>query len=166
MASFIFKGGPHNTVGELPRVGSAAPDFRLVKTDFSVLSLADLKGQRVVLNVFPSLATGVCSASVRRFNAEAAGLKNTSVVCVSMDLPFVHKSFCEAEGLDRVVPVSDFRDGAFGKTYGMKMADGDWAGLLARSVIVVDEKGAVIHSQLVPETGSEPDYAAALAVLG
>jgi len=165
MARFTLKGNPFNTVGELPSLGSAAPDFRLVKTDLGDLTLGALKGQRVVLNIFPSLDTDVCAASVRRFNAEAAGLKNTVVVCASMDLPFAHKRFCTTEGLERVVSASDFREGSFGRAYGVRIADGPLAGLLARSVVVLDEKGTVIHSQLVSETVTEPDYAAALAVL-
>ena len=165
MARFTLKGNPFNTVGELPARGSAAPDFRLVKTDLGEVRLADLKGQRVVLNIFPSLDTEVCAASVRRFNAEAAGLSNTTVLCVSMDLPFAHKRFCTTEGLERVVSASDFREGVFGRAYGVRIADGPLAGLLARSVVVLDGTGKVIHSQLVPETVTEPDYAAALAVL-
>ncbi|MBM4117326.1 thiol peroxidase [bacterium] len=165
MARFTLRGNPFNTVGELPALGSAAPEFHLVKTDLGELTLDALKGQRVVLNIFPSLDTEVCAASVRRFNAEAAGLKSTAVVCVSMDLPFAHKRFCTTEGLERVIPASDFREGSFGKAYGVRIADGPLAGLLARSVVVLDAAGKVIHSQLVPETVTEPDYAAALAVL-
>lgn len=165
MARFTLKGNPFNTVGELPALGSAGPDFHLVKTDLGELTLGALKGQRVVLNIFPSLDTDVCAASVRRFNAEAAGLANTSVVCVSMDLPFAHKRFCTTEGLERVISASDFREGSFGRAYGVRIADGPLAGLLARSVVVLDAAGKVIHSQLVPETVTEPDYAAALAVL-
>lgn len=165
MATFKLKGQPFHTIGELPAVGADAPSVTLVKNDLSELELATLKGQRVVLNCFPSLDTAVCAASVRYFNAQAAGLKNTSVVCVSMDLPFAQARFCGAEGLDKVITVSDFRGGKFGRDYGNLIVDGPLAGLLARSVIVVNEHGDVIYTELCPETTEEPDYDAALAVL-
>jgi thiol peroxidase len=165
MAEFMLKGNDFNTVGELPAVGADAPSVTLVKGDLSEVDLASFKGRRVVLNCFPSIDTGVCAASVRRFNEEAAGLENTDVVCVSMDLPFAQARFCGAEGLDRVITASDFRGGAFGRAYGNLIADGPLAGLLARSVIVVDENGDVIHAQLCPETTEEPDYEAVLAAL-
>lgn len=165
MSEFKLKGNVFNTVGELPAVGAAAPGFALTGTDLGSIGLEDYKGKRLVLNVFPSLDTEVCAMSVRRFNAEASGLDNTVVLCASMDLPFAHKRFCAAEGLDAVVSASDFRTGAFGRDYGMRIADGPLAGLLARSVIVVDADGKVIHSQLCPETTEEPDYDAALATL-
>ena len=165
MAEFKLKGNTFNTVGDLPAVGAAAPAFTLVAADLSAVSLSDYKGRRVVLNVFPSIDTDVCAASVRRFNAEASGLDNTVVVCVSMDLPFAHKRFCGAEGLNDVVSVSDFREGAFGRAYGNRIADGPLAGLLARSVIVVDGEGKVMYTELCPETTEEPDYDAALAAL-
>ena len=165
MARFTLGGNPCNTVGDLPAVGSAAPDFTLTKTDLSPLTLSELKGKRVVLNIFPSIGTGVCATSVRRFNAEASTLTNTVVVCVSMDLPFAHQQFCAAEGLENVVPVSDFRTRKFGDSYGVRILDGKFEGLLARSVVVVDTDGKVIHIQLVAETANEPDYAAALGVL-
>ena len=166
MAEFKLKGNSFNTVGELPAVGTAAPDFSLTRTDLSEISLSDLKGQQVVLNVFPSLDTDVCAASVRRFNEVAQAKEGTYVLCASMDLPFAHKRFCGAEGLDKVVSVSDFRTGAFGNAYGMKIADGPLAGLLARSVLVIDESGQVTYTELVPETTQEPDYDAVLANLG
>ena len=166
MAEFKLKGNGFNTVGELPAVGTAAPDFSLTRTDLSEISLSDLKGQQVVLNVFPSLDTDVCAASVRRFNEVAQAKEGTYVLCASMDLPFAHKRFCGAEGLDKVVSVSDFRTGAFGNAYGMKIADGPLAGLLARSVLVIDESGQVTYTELVPETTQEPDYDAVLANLG
>jgi thiol peroxidase len=166
MAEFKLKGNTFNTVGDLPAVGADAPAVTLVKDDLGDLDLATFKGQRVVLNCFPSLDTDVCAASVRQFNARAGDLDNTTVVCVSMDLPFAMKRFCNAEGLDRVVNASDFREGAFGRAYGNRIADGPLAGLLARSVIVVDENGDVIYTELCPETTEEPDYDAALAALG
>jgi thiol peroxidase len=165
MAMFKLKGNPFNTVGDLPEVGADAPDCTLVGADLSPVVLGGYKGQRVVLNIFPSLDTEVCAASVRRFNEAAANLANTKVVCVSMDLPFAAGRFCSAEGIENVVTASDFRDGAFGKAYGVRIADGPLAGLLARAVVVVGKDGKVLHSQLNPETTEEPDYAAALAVL-
>jgi thiol peroxidase len=165
MAQFKLKGNPFHTVGDLPAMGKKAPDFTLVKTDLSTTGLGDYAGKRVVLNIFPSIDTDVCAASVRRFNQEAGKLQNTVVLCVSMDLPFAHKRFCGAEGLDNVVSASDFRDGNFGKAYGVRIADGPLVGLLARSVVIVGTDGKVVYTQLVPETAEEPDYAKALAAL-
>ncbi|MBU0742519.1 thiol peroxidase [bacterium] len=165
MSEFKLKGNVFNTVGSLPPVGAVAPGFNLTRTDLSEVTLEELRGQRVVLNIFPSLDTDVCAASVRYFNAEAGNLADTTVLCASMDLPFAQKRFCGAEGLDDVIPVSDFRTGAFGRDYGVRIADGPLAGLLARSVVVVDAGGKVIHSQLCPETTEEPDYEAALSTL-
>lgn len=165
MAQITFKGEPINTGGELPAVGSAAPAFSLVKTDLSQVALDDLKGKQVVLNVFPSIDTPVCAASVRRFNKEAAALGNAVVLCVSADLPFAQARFCGAEDLDRVEPASDFRDGAFARDYGVRIGDGPLAGLMARAVLVLDADGRVVHAELVPEIAQEPDYAAALAAL-
>ena len=165
MAEFKLKGNVFHTVDHLPAVGDAAPDFKLTRKDLSEVALGDLKGRRLILNVFPSVDTDVCAASVRRFNEEAAKLENATVVCASMDLPFALGRFCGAEGIEDVVAVSDFRDGAFGRAYGMRIADGPLAGLLARSVIVLDAEGKVIHAQLAPETTEEPDYDAALAAL-
>jgi len=166
MAEFKLQGNTFNTVGDLPEVGAAAPDFSLTRTDLTEITLGDLKGQRIVLNVFPSLDTDVCAASVRRFNEVAQGMEDTYVLCASMDLPFAHKRFCGAEGLEAVMSVSDFRTGAFGNAYGMKIVDGPLAGLLARSVLIIDESGKVTYTELVPETAQEPDYDAALAHLG
>jgi len=165
MASITLKGNSISTVGNLPGVGVKAPDFKLVKSDLSTISLNDLEGKHVVLNIFPSLDTGVCAASVRHFNADAAGLDNTVVVCVSMDLPFAHNRFCVAEGINNVVTASDFRGGNFGKDYGVTIADGPMAGLHSRAVVVLDEKGIVKYTEQVPEIVQEPDYKAALAAL-
>ena len=165
MVQFKLKGNTFNTTGNLPAVGAAAPDFSLTRTDLSEVTLGELKGQRVVLNIFPSLDTAVCAASVRRFNAEAGKLDNTVVLCASMDLPFAHARFCTIEGLDDVVAVSDFRTGAFGRAYGIRIADGPLAGLLARSVVIIDADGKVAYTQLVPETTEEPDYDDVLAAL-
>ncbi len=165
MAVTHFQGGDVNTNGNLPAVGSQAPDFALVKNDLSVLTLSELKGKKVVLNIFPSIDTGVCAASVRRFNKEAAGLENTVVVCISRDLPFAQARFCGAEGIENVVNASEFRNSEFSNAYGVLQVDGALQGLLARAVVVVDENGVVKYNQLVNEIVEEPNYEAALAAL-
>ncbi len=165
MAKITLKGNPIETVGNLPAGDSFAPDFKLVKSDLGVLSLGDLKGKKVVLNIFPSLDTDVCATSVRKFNAEASKLDNTVVVCVSKDLPFAHKRFCSTEGLDNVLTASDFRDGNFGESYGVTITTGPLAGLHSRAVVVLDETGKVKYSEQVPDIVQEPDYAAAIAAL-
>ena len=165
MAKITFKGNPINTVGTLPAVGSKAPDFKLTKTDLADVSLKDFAGKKVILNIFPSIDTGVCATSVRKFNQEAAGLSNTVVVGVSKDLPFAHKRFCGAEGITGVVTTSDLREGTFGKAYGVTMTEGPLAGLLSRSIVVLDEKGTVKYTEQVPEITQEPDYAKALAAV-
>ncbi len=164
MATTAFKGSSVHTVGELPEPGSTAPSFSVTGADLTEISSQGLAGQRVVLNIFPSIDTGVCAASVRRFNELAAGLDDTTVVCVSADLPFALGRFCGAEGLDRVVTGSVFRS-SFGDDYGVTMTDGPLRGLLARSVVVLDASGNVLHRELVPEIGQEPDYDAAVAAL-
>ena len=165
MAQVTLKGNPLNTSGDLPKVGAAAPTYTLVRTDLSEVSSRDLAGQRVVLNIFPSLDTPTCAASVRKFNARANEKPNTTILCVSADLPFAQKRFCGAEGLDNVVPASTFRAADFGQAYGLTLTDGPLKGLLARAVVVVDGSGKVLHTELVPEIAQEPDYNAALAVL-
>jgi thiol peroxidase len=165
MAQITFKGSPVNTAGSLPRVGSPAPDFKVVKTDLAPMSLSEFKGKRIVLNIFPSLDTAVCAASVRRFNVEASKLANTVVLCISRDLPFAQKRFCAAEGLDNVVTGSEFRDSNFSNAYGVRIVDGPLEGLLSRAVVVVDEKGRITYTEQVPEITQEPDYDKALAVL-
>ncbi len=165
MAQVTLKGNPLHTVGELPKVGSHAPALTLVRTDLSEVSGKDLAGQRVVLNIFPSLDTPTCAASVRKFNARANEKPNTTILCISADLPFAQKRFCGAEGLDNVVPASTFRNPEFGQAYGVTLLDGPLKGLLARAVLVVDETGKVIHTELVPEIAQEPDYNAALEIL-
>lgn len=166
MAVTAFKGAPVNTAGDLPAAGASAPTFSLTGSDLSDVSLDQFAGQRVVLNIFPSVDTGVCAASVRRFNELAAGLDNTSVLCVSADLPFALGRFCAAEGIDNVTTASVFRSPDFGQKYGVLMTDGPLKGLLARSVVVVDPSGQVGYTELVPEIGQEPDYDAAIAALG
>lgn len=165
MATVTLKGNPIHTSGDLPASGAKAPDFTLVKSDLSELKLSDLKGQKVVLNIFPSVDTPTCAQSVRTFNEKASGLDNTTVVCVSHDLPFAQARFCGAEGLDKVVTGSAFRSD-FADAYGVKLVDGPLAGVTARAVVVIDESGEVSYSQLVSEVAEEPDYEGALKALG
>ncbi|GAB2486470.1 thiol peroxidase [Luteococcus sediminum] len=164
MATTAFKGTPVQTSGELPAQGSTAPSFELVGADLSAVTSQDLAGRRVVLNIFPSVDTGVCATSVRKFNELAGGLDNTTVVNVSKDLPFAQARFCGAEGIENVTVGSDFR-GSFGTDYGVLQTEGPLQGLLARAVVVLDEQGKVLHSQLVDEITTEPDYDAAVAAL-
>jgi thioredoxin-dependent peroxiredoxin len=165
MAQITLKGNPVNTVGDLPGKGDKAKDFTLVKGDLSRVGLNDFKGSKLVLNIFPSLDTGTCAASVRYFNKAAADLENTKVLCISRDLPFAQSRFCGAEGIENVVTLSDYATGSFGKDYGLEIADGPLAGLHSRVVIVLDEEGNVIYTQQVPEIVDEPDYEDALKVL-
>ena len=164
MSTIRFHGEPANTVGELPAVGSAAPAFALTAADLSDLTSESLAGKRVVLNIFPSIDTGVCAASVREFNKRAASLDNTAVVCVSADLPFAAGRFCAADGIDDVLVGSSFRS-SFGKDYGVTLLDTPLAGLLARAVVVLDAEGTVLHRELVADIADEPNYDAAVAVL-
>jgi hypothetical protein len=164
MTDITLNGTPVHTHGSLPTAGTTAPEFSLVGNDLSPVTLADFAGSRVILNIFPSVDTGVCAMSVRTFNERAAGLENTTVLCISRDLPFAQARFCGAEGIENVTVASDFRT-TFGEDYGVTMISGPLEGLLARAVIVVDEKGTVVHSQLVPEITTEPDYEAAIAAL-
>ncbi len=165
MAAITLKGNTIHTIGELPEVGQKAPDFELVNTDLSLSKLSDYKGTKVILNIFPSLDTGICAASVRVFNKEASNLSNTKVLCISRDLPFAQARFCGAEGLKDVINQSDFKTGKFGKDYGVEIIDGPMQGLHSRAVVVVDETGVVTYSEQVPEIVQEPDYASALKVL-
>lgn len=166
MATTKFKGQPVKLIGEFIQVGKVAPDFALVKTDLSSFSLKDLKGKTIVLNIFPSMDTGVCATSVRTFNKLAAGLKDTVVLAISKDLPFAQGRFCSAEGIENVIPLSDFRLSDFDESYGVLMADGPLAGLLARSVVVIDKNGKVVYTELVPEITQEPDYDTAMKAIG
>ena len=165
MAEITLKGNEINTIGNLPGIGELAPDFTLTKTDLLDVSLSDYKGKKVILNIFPSLDTPVCAMSVRRFNAEAAKLDNTVILCISRDLPFAHKRFCTTEGLENVVPLSELRNDEFSKKYGVKIIDGPMAGLMARAVIILDESGVIKYKELVPEIVQEPDYEKALEEL-
>ena len=163
MAITALGGTPAHTVGELPTVGTLAPDFTLTGSNFAEVTRTP--GRRTVLNIFPSVDTGVCAASVRRFNELAADLDNTDVLCVSADLPFALARFCGAEGIANVTAASSFRSG-FGADYGVTLTDGAFEGLLARSVVVLDGDGSVLHTELVPEIDDQPDYDAAIAALG
>lgn len=165
MAKVGFGDKMVNTVGELPVVGSNAPDFRLTDKDLKDKSLKDFAGKKLVLNIFPSIGTGVCQASLRRFNVEAEKLDNTMVLCISVDLPFAQKDFCAAEGLDNVITLSAMRTRAFGKDYGVLFTEGGFEGLFSRSIVVVDESGKVKYTEQVPVTSEEPNYEAALAAL-
>jgi thiol peroxidase len=165
MAAITLGGNPINTSGELPKVGSKAPQFELVNTDLGSTSLAEFAGSKLVLNIFPSVGTGVCAASVRQFNSKASALVNTKVLCISRDLPFAQKSFCGAEGLENVISLSDFKSGSFGKDYGLEILDGPFAGLLSRVVIILDENGIIKYTEQVPEIADEPNYEKALAAL-
>lgn len=165
MAQVAFKGNPVMTVGAVPAVGSVAPAFVLTGKDLSDVTLADFAGKTVVLNVFPSIDTSVCAASVRRFNAEAGALGNTVVLCISADLPFAHGRFCTVEGLENVVSLSTFRSPEFGRAYGVAIEDGALRGLMSRAVVIVDGAGKVVYAEHVAEITNEPDYEAALRAL-
>lgn len=158
MAKITLKGNPVNTIGELPNVGEQAKDFILVKSDLSRVSLAAFKGSGLILNIFPSLDTGTCAASVRHFNKVAGEIENTQVLCISRDLPFAQSRFCGAEGLKNVITLSDYVSGDFGKNYGLEIKDGPLAGLHSRVVIVLDKNGMVKYTQQVPEITEEPNY--------
>jgi len=164
MASVTFQGNTVSTTGELPKVGEKAPDFALVKADLSEVSLSSLAGKNVVLNIFPSIDTGTCATSVRKFNEKAADLDNTIVICVSADLPFAAGRFCGAEGIENVITGSTFRS-TFGSDYGVTFTSAPLTGLLSRSVVVINSDGNVIYTEQVAETTEEPNYEAALAVL-
>lgn len=165
MAAITLGGNPVHTSGELPKVGSKLTDFKLVQNDLSIADLSTFAGKKLVLNIFPSIDTGTCATSVRKFNESASNLANTTVLCISRDLPFAQKRFCGAEGLENVVILSDFQEGAFGKNNGLNIVDGPLAGLHSRVIIVVDENGVVTHTEQVGEIANEPNYEAALAAL-
>ena len=166
MATTVFQGNPIDTSGDLPAVGAPAPAFNLTGGDLGTVSSEGLAGGRVVLNIFPSIDTGVCAQSVRVFNERAAGLDDATVVCVSADLPFAAGRFCGAEGIENVTTGSTFRNPEFLDDYGVGIVGGPLAGLCARAVVVIDADGSVLHSQLVGEITTEPDYDAAIAALG
>jgi thiol peroxidase len=163
MATVTLGGTAFAISGNVPAAGDPAPDFTLTGGDLGDISLGNYAGQRLILNVFPSVDTPVCAASVRRFNEEAAALEGVSVLCVSRDLPFAHGRFCAAENIEAVSCASELRDGSFGDAYGLRITEGPLAGLLARAVVVVEADGKVGYSELVPEIKQEPDYDRALA---
>ena len=165
MAQITLEGNPVHTVGELPATGTAAPEFTLTGTDLADVKLADYAGKKRVLNIFPSIDTPVCAASVRRFNSEASSMENVAVLCISADLPFAHARFCGAENLDNVVSLSTFRSAGFGKDYGVEISDGALAGIMSRAIVILDEAGKVSYTEQVPEIAQEPDYDAALNAL-
>ncbi|MCC7453666.1 MAG: thiol peroxidase [Crocinitomix sp.] len=165
MASITLGGNPVTTIGNLPKIGEKAPKFNLVKTDLSIASLADFAGQKLILNIFPSIDTGTCASSVRQFNQKAAGLANTKVLCISRDLPFAQKRFCGAEGIENVINLSDFATGSFGKDYGLEIMDGALKNLHSRVIVILDENGTVTYTEQVPDIKDEPNYDAALAAL-
>lgn len=165
MATIKFGGNDIETIGTLPQVGETAPDFDLTAEDLTSKKLSDYKGSRVVMNIFPSIDTNVCATSVRKFNEKATGLSNTKVLCISKDLPFAQKRFVSDEEINNVTNLSDFRNGSFGKNYGVEMTSGALQGLHSRAVVVLDENGKVLYNQQVPEIGEEPDYPSALKTL-
>ena len=165
MATVTLGGNTINTIGNLPTIGTKAPEFELVKNDLSVVKLSDYAGKKLVLNIFPSIDTGTCAASVRTFNEKASSLANTTVLCISRDLPFAQKRFCGAEGLENVENLSDFKSGAFGKNYGLEITDSVLSGLHSRVVVVIDENSNVVYTEQVAEIADEPNYEAALAAL-
>ncbi len=165
MATITLKGNPIHTSGELPAVGSKAPEFRLTRSDLSDASLADFAGFKKILNIVPSLDTGVCAASARRFNQEAAAVDGVRILTISRDLPFAQARFCAAEGIENVVMLSELRDLSFGDSYGVRIVDGPLAGLLSRAVVVLDAQDRVTYVEQIPEIAQEPDYAKALDAL-
>lgn len=165
MAEITLGGNPINTIGNLPEIGTKAPDFKLTAIDLADKTLKDFEGSRVVLNIFPSIDTGTCAQSVRTFNKEASSLDNTKVICVSKDLPFAMQRFCGAEGLENVINLSDYKTGEFGKTYGLTITNGPLETLHSRCVVVIDENGNITHTEQVGEIANEPDYKAALDAL-
>ena len=166
MAKITLGGNAINTIGDLPKVGSNAPDFLLVSKDMKEKTLASYHGQKVILNIYPSIDTGVCAMSTVTFNNEASSLDNTKVVCVSKDLPFALTRYCQAENIENLDNLSNFRDeGSFGKHYGVEIIDGDFKGLNARAIVIIDEEGKVKYTELVPEVGQEPNYEAAFSAL-
>ena len=165
MTKITLKGNSIHTSGELPKIGSLAKDFKLTANDLTFKTLNDFKGKKLVLNIFPSIDTGTCAASVRNFNKAAANLTNTSVLCISRDLPFAQARFCGAEGIENVFMLSDFNTGQFGKDYGLEIVDGPLAGLHSRCIVVINTEGLVIYTEQVAEITEEPNYNLALASL-
>jgi thiol peroxidase len=166
MAKITLEGNTVETIGSLPPTNSIAPGFTLTKSDLSDVTLEDYKGKQIILNIFPSIDTSVCAASVRKFNKAASEMDDTVVLCISADLPFAHNRFCEAEGLEKVIPLSVFRSGSFGRDYGVEITSGPLSGLLSRAIVIIDESGKIIYTEQVPEITQEPAYDAALTATG
>ncbi|CAG36527.1 thiol peroxidase [Desulfotalea psychrophila] len=165
MTQVSLNGTIIETIGDLPEVGDMAADFSLTASDLSTKTLDDYTGNTVVLNIFPSIDTPVCAMSVRKFNSDAAGKKNTKVLCISADLPFAHARFCDGEGLKNVIPLSAFRSPNFGKDYGQTIITGPLTGLLARAVVIISPAGKILYTEQVPEITQEPNYSKALLLL-
>jgi Peroxiredoxin len=165
MAEITLGGNPATTIGTLPAVGTQAPHFTLTGSDLKDRHLSDYQGKKLILNIFPSIDTEVCATSVRKFNEQASALEDVVVLNISRDLPFAHKRFCAAEGLENVETLSDYRHPDFGKLYGLSISNGAFADLFSRAVVVIDQTGKVTHNEQVPEIGQEPNYEAALAAL-
>lgn len=166
MSDLKFKGNPIHTTGEMPSKGSKAPNFELVKNDLSRVSLNDYLGKNVILNIFPSIDTGVCATSARKFNQDASNLPNTVIACISKDLPFAHSRFCGAEGISNLDMLSSFDNDNFESNYQLTMKDGPLKGLFARAIVVVNPTGEIVHTELVDDIVHEPNYEAAMAAIG
>lgn len=166
MTNVTLGGTPCHTNGTLPAIGEQAPDFILRKVDLSKVRLSDYHGTQLILNIFPSVDTGTCATSVRTFNQKASNLPNTKVLCISRDLPFAQKRFCGAEGIENVETLSDFADGSFGKDYGVELQNGPFENIHARAIVVLNETGKILHTEIVQEIADEPNYDAAIAALG
>ena len=165
MTKITLQGNSIKTIGKLPKIGKKAPKFKLVKADLSTAKLKDFKGKKVLINIFPSIDTGICAASLRKFSETVANNDNTVVLNISKDLPFAHSRFCATEGIENAITLSDYVSGKFGRRYGATIKTGPMKGLLSRAVVIVDEKGLVTYTEQVPEIAQEPDYEAALAAL-
>ena len=165
MATVTLKGNNINTSGNLPKTGSEAPDFKLIRTDLSVATLADYKGKSIVLNIFPSIDTGTCAQSVREFNKKINDIENVIVLCISRDLPFAQARFCGTEGLENVINLSDFRNNSFGKKYGVDFIDGPLEALHSRAIVVINPQGKITYTEQVQEIVNEPNYKAAFEAL-
>ena len=165
MANITLKNNPISTSGKLPNIGEEAKNFSLIGKDLQKVTLNNFKGERIVMNIFPSVDTGICAISVKTFNEKAANLSNTKVLCISRDLPFAQNRFCGAENIENVLTLSDFANGSFGKDYGLTIIDGALANLHSRCIVVLDESHKIIHTEQVDEITTEPNYETALAVL-
>jgi len=165
MATITLKGTPVQTAGNLPPVGALAPDFRVAKADLTNVGLKDFAGKQILLNIFPSVDTGICAASARKFNEEVSSIPNTVILCVSKDIPHALKRFCEAEGLSNIVATSAIRDNTFESAYGVKMINGAMEGYFSRAVVVIGTDGLIKYTEQVPEIAQEPNYEAALKAL-